>query len=332
MFEGLGNAISNLAVSSSSVPDTGVGLFSEVDAGGTIRDLHMQNVDIAATGTTNPVGGLAGKFAGTAFGDTVSGQVRGRKFAGIGGLAGVGSGNIDTCSASAKVTGGWGSIAGGLVGEFGEGTLSNSFATGAVKAGPGSRGQPGYGGGLIGALAGTISEAGTISDSFAEGPVTGGTYSVVGGLVGATEVEFGPAIMNSYATGAVVSGENSVVGGLVGGNDSDAQQGAISASYSTGSVSGGTGSAVGGLIGYDDNNNGGCGCFTDLYWDTTTSGITNLSQGAGNIPNDPGITGDTTAQLEAKLPKGFDKTVWKENPGIDGGLPYLIANPPPKKK
>ena len=64
------------------------------------------------------------------------------------------------------------------------------------------------------------------------------------------------------------------------------------------------------------------------YWDTTTSGITNLSQGAGSPANDPGITGETTAQLQAALPAGFDPAIWAENPSINGGLPYLIANPP----
>ncbi len=92
-------------------------------------------------------------------------------------------------------------------------------------------------------------------------------------------------------------------------------------SYSTGAPSGG---AIGGLVGLDDSNGG----ISNDYWDTSTSGVTNLSQGAGNIANDPGITGETTAQLQAGLPAGFDPTVWAENANINGGLPYLIANPP----
>ena len=40
------------------------------------------------------------------------------------------------------------------------------------------------------------------------------------------------------------------------------------------------------------------------------------------------ITGETTAQLQAALPSGFDPTIWAESPSINGGLPYLIANPP----
>ncbi|HEY1614444.1 MAG TPA: hypothetical protein VGF97_12205 [Rhizomicrobium sp.] len=64
------------------------------------------------------------------------------------------------------------------------------------------------------------------------------------------------------------------------------------------------------------------------YRDTTSSGLTNLSQGAGNIANDPGITGETTAQLQTGLPAGFDWSIRAENSSIAGGLPYLIANPP----
>jgi hypothetical protein len=67
---------------------------------------------------------------------------------------------------------------------------------------------------------------------------------------------------------------------------------------------------------------------SDDYWDTTTSGITNLSQGAGYPSDDPGITGLTTSQLQAGLPTGFDPSIWAEDSGINNGLPYLIANLP----
>jgi hypothetical protein len=68
--------------------------------------------------------------------------------------------------------------------------------------------------------------------------------------------------------------------------------------------------------------------FENAYWDTDTSGITNLSQGAGNIANFPGITGLTTRQLQSGLPAGFDPKIWAENSSINGGLPYLITNQP----
>jgi len=61
------------------------------------------------------------------------------------------------------------------------------------------------------------------------------------------------------------------------------------------------------------------------YWDTETSG---QNQGAGNVVNEPGLTGLTTAQFQSGLPAGFDANVWGENAKINGGVPYLIANPP----
>ena len=80
-------------------------------------------------------------------------------------------------------------------------------------------------------------------------------------------------------------------------------------------------------MGYDASGSNG-GSVTNDYWDLDTSGITDPSQGAGNIPNDPGITGLTTQQLQSGLPAGLDPAVWAEDPNINNGLPYLINNPP----
>jgi len=123
-------------------------------------------------------------------------------------------------------------------------------------------------------------------------PVTGSNYNEVGGLVGLTY----SSVENSYSTGAPTAGTNSEVGGSLGEDDHQANGGTTA----------------------------------NLYWDTTTSGITNLSQGAGNVANDPNVTGETTAQLQAALPAGFDPTIWAESPSINNGLPYLISNPPPE--
>jgi hypothetical protein len=140
---------------------------------------------------------------------------------------------------------------------------------------------------------------------------------VSGGLVGFNG-DHGN-IVNCNATGSASVGAAYGAGGLVGAN-----AWTISSSYSTGAPTS-TGAAVGGSMGFDESQTGS---LSNVYWDTTTSGITNLSQGAGSPANDPGITGETTAQLQAGLPAGFDPTIWAENPNINGGLPYLIANPP----
>jgi hypothetical protein len=47
-----------------------------------------------------------------------------------------------------------------------------------------------------------------------------------------------------------------------------------------------------------------------------------------NKANNPGVTGLTTEQLQSGLPEGFDPSIWGESADINGGLPYLLANPP----
>ena len=81
----------------------------------------------------------------------------------------------------------------------------------------------------------------------------------------------------------------------------------------------------GGLIGYDYVSPGD---LSSTYWDTTTSGITNASQGAGFPANDPGIKAKTTTQLKSALPNGFSSAIWGESAPINGGLPYLLSLPP----
>jgi len=164
-----------------------------------------------------------------------------------------------------------------------------------------------------------------IDQSFATGSVSvsNSPSAYIGGLVGMNDT--GSFITDSYSTtGAVTGGTDDDVGGLVGGLFTS---GSIAASYSTGAVTSGTGSYIGGLVGYDGNTSQ---YIVDAYWDTTTGGITNLSQGAGNIANDLGIAGLTTTQFQSGLPSGFSPTIWKEKSRINDGLPYLIANPPPK--
>jgi hypothetical protein len=34
------------------------------------------------------------------------------------------------------------------------------------------------------------------------------------------------------------------------------------------------------------------------------------------------------SKLKSGLPKGFNPKIWNEDSNINGGLPYLIANPP----
>ena len=311
IFEGLGNTISNLSIAGPTYIGAYIaeGLFVELTTAGFVENIGLVNTQISA-GLSKSV--FAGPLAGLNYGLIVSAYATGKVTVGKqgtgGGLVGDNEsfGVIVQSRASDEVRGRNGQT-GGFVG-YNSGTIYDSYATGKVR-----------GGKSVGGLAG--SNSATISNSYATGATTANQgANLVGGLVGFNEGN--AAIENSYATGSVAGGANSYLGGLVGRNQST-----ISFSYSLGAATGGAGSSIGGLIGYDGSQ---AGSLDDTYWDTDTSGITNLGQGAGNVANDPGITGLTTAQLLSGLPAGFDPAVWAENPNINGGLPYLIDNPPPK--
>ena len=212
----------------------------------------------------------------------VGGSARGVDF--VGGLVGFGwAGTISNSYATGAVTGAGG--VGGLMGNIeGNGSISNSYATGAVTG-------TGNVGGLVG-----VGRVGTISGSYATGAVTG--TGNVGGLVGGFA---NSTISNSYATG-VVTGSGSDVGGLVGN-----LIGTISNSYATGAVTSGSfvGGLVGGLNGTISNSyatgavsvlahtGGGLvglgGAAINSFWDITTTGQ----------PNSPVGTGLTTAQMKS---------------------------------
>jgi hypothetical protein len=210
---------------------------------------------------------------------------------------------------------------GGLVGSS-TGTILDSASSASVTVSASSGRVLVYAGGLVGTnVYDPNDEAfGNIESSYATGNVSvAGTavQGAAGGLVGENEEYEGAAtISNCYAIGSVSGPATGDVGGLVG-----TSTGAITTSYSTGAPGGGA--SVGGLLGFD----GGSTLFGNI-WDTTTSGITNPAQGAGNVANDPGIAPMTTAQLQAGLPPGFDSTIWAQSPSLNGGLPYLSANPP----
>src|SRR5262249_35592988 len=125
-----------------------------------------------------------------------------------------------------------------------------------------------------------------------------------------------------YATGPVSVGDRGYVGGLSGSFDVSR----INSCYATShvSVTGGS-SVVGGFTGAD---NGPPSPYATNYWDLDTSGVSDPSQGAGNIANDTGIAGLTTSQFQLGLPFGFGAGEWGENAAINNGLPYLLALPP----
>jgi hypothetical protein len=226
----------------------------------------------------------------------------------VGGLAGSNNGTISGSFASGAVSSAYHQASLGILVGTNGGTISRSGATGTV-----SSIKSGAGGGLAG------SSGGVISQSYANCTVSMGKGSDVGGLTG----ENLGSISQSYSIGSVRGGVSSRFGGLLGSED--AEQSTIAQSYSTTAVKDDKNAYRGGLIGEDFSPPGNN---TNTYWDTTTSQVKNPKHGAGKPKSDPGITGLTTTQLQAGLPSGFDPIVWAENPSINGGFPYLINNPP----
>jgi len=342
-FEGLGNTILHLTISDESGTDN-VGLFDTLLASSIVENLRLAKVHIKGA-TQSRIGSLAGAAYGTIRNVVADGMIAGANGT-TGGLVGANKGDIIASRTNGTVNGGgdagglvgfadFGSaieesssssavtgsgVVGGLVGEIGEARLIDaSSATGPVTS---QNDQDfTYVGGFVGWTDGSW-----ISRCFATGPVHAKTEAVAGGFAGIFEASAGTAGGgDDYATGPVTTGAPSYLGGFagwMGGEDL-----LLGTSYSTGAVSG-TGSFLGGFVGYDFG--AGFGIIEDLYWDLDTSGISDPSQGAGNIPNDPGITGLTDAQLKSALPNGFDPKIWGQDPNINNGYPYLLANPPPK--
>ena len=265
-----------------------VGLFAEVDTAGTVSSVQVKGGVVKAEANSN-AGLIAGTNSGSIFNVSSSGSVAA--------LAGKGVG----------------SDAGGIAG-VNAGMIEDAAVSANVLIKGNSSSATADVGGLVGVNVGSILASYATGSAIA---TNGIGRSDSGGLVGFSS---GPTI-NCYATGNENIGASTGVGGLIGYNAYS-----VTSSYSIGAPTA-QGGAIGGSMGFDQSGSNG-GEITNDYWDTTTSGITDPSQGAGNIQNDPGITGETTAQLQAGLPAGFDPTIWAESPSINGGLPYLIANPP----
>jgi hypothetical protein len=279
---------------------------------GRLRDLNLTNAFVSDTSSSAYVAPLVGTNLGRIEWVNASGEVSGTQSYMLGGLVG-GNGSVGGDSggsifhATSSVTvGGTAAFGGGIIG-YNSGTIRWSQASGAVQA-------LYYAGGLAGNAAG-----GTISQSFASGPVHveakgGGAGGLVGGMQPGTSGAT-TTLEQCYATGKVSA---SLDGGLVG---VAAEGGTISQCYAAGRVA--DRKSSGGFIGSIDNRFPPPD-FTAAYWNKTTS---RQDHGTGSGDFD-GLTGLTGAQLKSALPAGFDKKVWGQDPDINHGWPYLLANPP----
>jgi hypothetical protein len=215
-----------------------------------------------------------------------------------------------------------GSGQGGALGKTNYGTVSRVWSSGTIALG--------FGGGLLG----NNGYNGTLEFSHSTASVTG--YGSNGGLVG----ENNGTIVQSFATGSVLSG--GAAGGFAGSNlgavtdcyslgdvsgsavplggfSGDNSGGAISRAYETGTVSG---SKIGGFLG------GNGGTVASGYWDSTTTGLVHHRDATATQVKAKGIAPLSSAKLRAALPAGFDPAIWGRDRKINGGFPYLLANPP----
>ena len=250
-FDGQGHTVSNIAIGTESNPLKAnvFGLFGAIE--GDVSDLNLVNVSIngvvpkPATGyMIGFVGGLAG-YAGCNIenchvtGLSINMAISDGTNVGaywIGGLVGVLDEDqyIKDCSVSGKIveTTGKGSI-GGLIGELGaKSKITYSGADVELNVAADSKGGADVGG-FIGKGNGDRNEETVISNCYATGNVTGGSYS--GGFTGSI---WGLNIKNCYATGDVTQAAASMAS--FAGTDASAgyAYGSIKNCYATGNVVG----------------------------------------------------------------------------------------------
>jgi filamentous hemagglutinin family protein len=278
---GVNSTISNLTLTASQSQNA-VGLFPFIGPAATARNLVLSNVNITAGNNIQNIGPLAGENDGTISNVTVaSGSVNGGSFAGIG--------------------------AGGLVGQN-KGLISGATTTVTVSVGNASSATAlNIAGGI------TATNLGAIMSSVANGPVSGGAFSWVGGVAGQNGLG-GPGggsgtISSSYAQATVsVVGLSSLAGGLVG---NQAAGSSILDSQAFGSVSSNAGGQqptdfayVGGLVG--KNFGAVAGSTTPSLTSTCTAGaafscatgvvtVGSLGWAGGVIGDNRGAVGNTLA-------------------------------------
>jgi hypothetical protein len=289
--------------------------------GGTI-DVHTTNH------STDCAGGLAGRSGGTIERSWVDETlVAANERSDAGGLVCENGGTIAESHSSASAGAGRGGWAGGLAGEN-SGLITRSYAggsAGVVADLSGNDGDEGAGG-LVAINGGAIERSYSFAGVSGGGSFAGETHQSTATGGGLVATNYG-TIANSYALGPVSVGDRgftAYIGGLIGVAFSGSTAESAFAASPIACASCDSHDDAGGIVGADLGE-----ADSAEYWDLDASGIGDPSQGAGNIANDPGLTGLTDAQLKSGLPDGFDPAIWGQSPNINNGYPYLLANPPP---
>jgi uncharacterized repeat protein (TIGR02543 family)/LPXTG-motif cell wall-anchored protein len=180
-FNGKGHTIKNLKIDAPS--QDYVGLFSHLFGGGSVTNLHLDNVDIKGN---NQVGGISGLLYASGWADnvSVSGKVSGNW--GVGGIAGQIQSTIRLSNVynTADITGSVsavGGIAGYAYSANGHTSITNAYNFGTVTLTGGDMGN--YGGGILGTANGETGSAQIVlSNVYNKGLVSG--VATIGNLLG----------------------------------------------------------------------------------------------------------------------------------------------------
>lgn len=255
-FDGGNHTISGLTMTGS---DEYAGLFGYIGSGGTVKDVTLEDVQIATTNSYGYAGGVAGYcYKGTLENCSVSGSVSSNYSAG--GVVAQQFGNsITKCSSSAIVDGT--NEVGGVVGLTNYGaTLTACYATGDVTAERDPQNNT-YAGGVVG-----FNGGGTLTACYATGNVIG----------------------TGTGTGSIY------VGGVTGSNDS----GTLTACYHAAETVSGPDRATGGVTGRNFNASVGIPAITACYWQNNQAQGIGFNQ-AGTTDGTTQVDGDWTEAMNA---------------------------------
>lgn len=234
IFDGLGNTVSNLWISSTG---SNSGLFAV--SSGTISNLTLDSATINNGGSQ-------------AYG-----------FAAIGGLVGLNVGTLSNVTARNLLVNAGSSGAnsvGGVVGQNYGGTIKNAVSSGRVAGNAYTHAIGGIAGENVTTSGGTARVDHVVSNTVVGGAMQRDAMGGVGGLVGANQ---GGVITDAISTGSTNgNGAGVNVGGLVGFNS----DGLLERTASSGEVRGTGAGNVGGLVGFSKNG--------DIIQSTSTSKVT----------------------------------------------------------
>ena len=169
-YNGNNKKISKLKIDAPS--SNNLGLFGYIGAGGTVKNLGLEEVEINGG---NNVGSVAGTSSGTVENCYVTGDVKSNSI--VGGLVGENHGVVQNCYSSCSITGG--DYIGGVVG-YNYGTVLNCYAVGIIS-----------GDDCVGGVVGFSN--GTVQNCVALNPEVKGS-SDIGRVVG-----MGSSRVNNYA-------------------------------------------------------------------------------------------------------------------------------------